>query len=71
MEYNMKTLKTLVRNQRELITAEKRILQAIAIDYQEGIETDPFVTKKLFEISDLILALSENIKKCQEEIRKK
>jgi hypothetical protein len=71
MEYNMKTLKTLVRNQRELITAEKRILQAIAIDYQEGIETDPFVTKKLFEISDLILALNENIKKCQEEIRKK
>lgn len=67
----MKTLKTLVRNQRELITAEKRILQAIAIDYQEGIETDPFVTKKLFEISDLILALNENIKKCQEEIRKK
>jgi hypothetical protein len=71
MEYNMTTLKTLVRNQRELLLAEKRILQAIAIDYQEGIETDPYVTKKLFEISDLILALNENIKKCQEEIRKK
>ena len=67
----MTTLKTLVRNQRELLLAEKRILQAIAIDYQEGIETDPYVTKKVFEISDLILTLNENIKKCQEEIRKK
>lgn len=71
MNENMKTLKLLVRNKRELEKAEERILEAIAIDCMNGIQTDEYVTQKIFEISNLILALNENIKKCQEKIRKK
>lgn len=71
MDENIKTLKLLVRNKRELEKAEEKILEAIAVDYMEGIQTEEFVTQKVFEISNLILALNENIKKCQEKIRKK
>ena len=71
MNEDIKTLKLLVRNKRELEKAEERILEAIAIDYRQGIQTEEFVTQKVFEISNLILALNENIKKCQEKIRKK
>ena len=71
MNEDIKTLKLLVRNKRELEKAEERILEAIAMDFREGIQTNEFVTQKVFEISNLILALNENIKKCQEKIRKK
>jgi hypothetical protein len=71
MNEDIKTLKLLVRNKRELEKAEEKILEAIAMDYMEGIQTDGFVVEKVFEISNLILALIENIKKCQEKIRKK
>tara|TARA_R100000030_G_scaffold43178_1_gene32561 strand:- start:573 stop:791 length:219 start_codon:yes stop_codon:yes gene_type:complete len=71
MNEDIKTLKLLVRNKRELEKAEERILEAIAMDYRQGIQTEEFVTQKVFEISNLILALNENIKKCQEKIRKK
>ena len=71
MNEDIKTLKLLVRNKRELEKAEEKILQAIAMDFMEGLQTEVFVTQKVFEISNLILALNENIKKCQEKIRKK
>jgi len=71
MNEDIKTLKLLVRNKRELEKAEERILEAIAMDFREGIQTNEFVTQKVFEISNLILALNENIKNCQEKIRKK
>ena len=71
MNEDIKTLKLLVRNKRELEKAEERILEAIAMDYRQGIQTEEFVTQKVFEISNLILALNESIKKCQEKIRKK
>tara|TARA_R100000388_G_scaffold76648_1_gene55725 strand:+ start:1834 stop:2052 length:219 start_codon:yes stop_codon:yes gene_type:complete len=71
MSEDIKTLKLLLRNKRELEKAEVRILEAIGMDYAMGIETDKFVTEKIFEISNLILTLNESIKKCQEKIRKK
>ena len=71
MNEDIKTLKLLLRNKRELEKAEERILEAIAIDYAHGIYTEEYVTQKVFEVSGLILALNENIKKCQEKIRKK
>ena len=71
MDENIKTLKLLVRNKRELEKAEEKILEAIAVDYMEGVQTEEFVTQKIFEISNLILALNANIKRCQEKIRKK
>ena len=71
MNEDIKTLKLLVRNKRELEKAEERILEAIAMDYRQGIQTEEFVTQKVFEISNLILTLNENIKMCQEKIRKK
>ena len=71
MSEDIKTLKLLVRNKRELEKAEEKILQAIAMDFLEGLQTEVFVTQKVFEISNLILALNESIKKCQEKIRKK
>ena len=71
MNQDIKTLKLLLRNKRELEKAEERILEAIAMDYAHGIYTEEFVTQKVFEISNLILAVNKNIKKCQEKIRKK
>jgi hypothetical protein len=70
LEYNKATLKLLIRNKETLVEAERRILQAIAIDYQQGEDTVPMVTEKLFEISDTIMLLAEQIEKCQREIRK-
>lgn len=69
-EYNEQTLKLLLRNFRELENAENRILEAIAIDYMESKETHPFVTEKLFEISDLIMQIASQIAKCKREIEK-
>ena len=69
-EYNRETLKILQRNRAELITAEKRILQCMAIEYQQGEETIPFVTQKLFEIAETILLVEEQIVKCKKEIKK-
>jgi len=69
-EYNEQTLKLLLRNSKELENAESRILEAIAVDCLEGKETHPFVTEKLFEISELIMQIGEQIRKCKKEIRK-
>jgi|TARA_R110001592_G_scaffold72792_2_gene222408 hypothetical protein len=69
-EYNKATLKLLQRNLRDLTSAEKTILHAMAIEYQEGLETIPFITQKLFEIAETILLVEEQIVKCKKEIKK-
>ena len=69
-KYDKATLRLLKRNKEELLIAEKNILQAIAIDYLHGEETIPFVTQKLFEISDTILLLADQIEKCREAMKK-
>lgn len=69
-EYNRETLKLLIRNKKDLELAEKRILMAMVIDLQHREDTIPFVTQKLFEISDTILRIDQQIKKCQEAIKK-
>jgi len=70
LEYNKATLKLLVENKKTLLEAERRILLAIVIDLQQGEETVSMVTEKLFEISDTILLLTDQIGKCQRAIRK-
>ena len=70
LEYNKATLKLLVENKKALLEAERRILIAIVIDLQQGEDTIPMVTEKLFEISDTILLLNEQIEKCREAIKK-
>ena len=70
LEYNKATLKLLVENKKTLLEAERRILLAIVIDLQQGEETVPMVTEKLFDISDTILLLMDQIEKCQRAIRK-
>ena len=70
LEYNKATLKLLVDNKKTLLEAERRILLAIVIDLQQGEETVPMVTEKLFDISDTILLLMDQIEKCQRAIRK-
>ena len=70
LEYNKATLKILVENKKALLEAERRILLAIVIDHQQGEDTVPMVTEKLFEISDTIMLLTEQIEKCQRAIRK-
>ena len=70
LEYNKATLKLLVDNKKTLLEAERRILLAIVIDLQQGEETVPMVTEKLFEISDTIMLLTEQIEKCIRAIRK-
>ena len=69
-EYNKETLKILQRNRAELITAEKRILQCMVIEYQQGEETIPFVTQKLFEICETLVLIDEQIVKCKKQIKK-
>ena len=69
-QYNKATLKLLNRNKADLLRAEMTILQAMAIDYHQGEETVPFVTQKLFEISDTILLIDDQIMKCREAIKK-
>lgn len=69
-QYNKETLKILISNKKELKEAEKRILFAMNIDFQQREETIPFVTQKLFEISNTILLLTEQIEKCREAMKK-
>ena len=45
---DLQTLKTLKRNKKDLIKAEEAILHAVAMDYLEGIQTEPLVTEKIF-----------------------
>ena len=71
LEYNKATLKLLVENKKTLLEAERRILLAIAIDLQQGEETVPMVTEKLFEISDTIMLLAEQIEKCRRAMKKR
>lgn len=71
MNEEQKILRTLKRNKKELLNAEKTILIAIAVDASHGIETESYVVEKIFEISNLILRVSERIKHCEEKIRKK
>ena len=70
LEYNKATLKLLVENKKALLEAERRILLAIVIDHQQGEDTVPMVTEKLFEISDTIMLLTDQIEKCQRAIKK-
>lgn len=69
-QYNKETLKILIKNKKDLEEAEKRILFAMNIDFQQREETIPFVTQKLFEISNTILLLTEQIEKCREAMKK-
>ena len=69
-EYNKATLRLLERNRADLLTAEKRILQAMAIEYMQGEETIPFVTQKLFEIIETIVLVEQQIIKCKKVIKK-
>lgn len=69
-QYNKETLKILIKNKKDLEEAEKRILFAINIDFQQREVTIPFVTQKLFEISNTILLLTEQIEKCREAMKK-
>jgi len=70
LEYNKATLKLLVDNKKTLLEAERRILLAIVIDLQQGEETVPMVTEKLFEISDTIMLLADQIEKCRRSMKK-
>ena len=70
LEYNKETLNILIKNKQDLMTAESRILTAMVIDLQHYEETIPFVTQKLFEISDTILRIDEQIVKCRKAIKK-
>ena len=67
---DLDTLRTLKRNKRELLMAEERILEAVAVDYANGFETDPIVSEKIFEISDLVLKVSVKIEECREQLKK-
>ena len=67
---DLDTLRTLKRNKRELLNAEEKILQAIYIDCRNGLLTDPLITEKIFEISDLILRVNAKIEECREQIKK-
>tara|TARA_R100000388_G_scaffold78295_1_gene57086 strand:- start:818 stop:1033 length:216 start_codon:yes stop_codon:yes gene_type:complete len=67
---DLDTLRTLKRNKKELLTAEQRILEAIAIDYAKGFHTEPVVTEKIFEISDLILNVVAQIEVCRQKLKK-
>lgn len=69
-QYNKETLKILIKNKKDLEEAEKRILFAMNIDFQQREVTIPFVTQKLFEISNTILLLTEQIEKCREAMKK-
>ena len=70
IECTARTLRKLLKNKKELLNAESIILQTVAIDYIEGVETEPYVTQKIFEISNLIMHLTDNIKECQKKLRK-
>ena len=67
---NLDTLRTLKRRRKELISAEETILESVAFDYYNGILTDPIVTEKIFEISDLIARVTLKIEECREQLKK-
>tara|TARA_R100000734_G_C3306677_1_gene97184 strand:+ start:274 stop:489 length:216 start_codon:yes stop_codon:yes gene_type:complete len=67
---DLDTLRTLKRNKKELLKAEERILEAVSVDYMNGFLTDPIVSEKIFEISDLIVKVSIKIKECREHLKK-
>ena len=67
---DLDTLRTLKRNKKELLAAEERILEAVSVDYMNGFQTDPIVTEKIFEISELIVKVSIKIKECREQLKK-
>ena len=67
---DLQILKTLKHNRKDLLKAEDAILQAVAMDYREGIPTDPLVTEKIFEISYLIQKVETKIKECREILKK-
>tara|TARA_R100001509_G_C4702715_1_gene160586 strand:- start:288 stop:500 length:213 start_codon:yes stop_codon:yes gene_type:complete len=68
---DLDTLRTLKRNKKELLKAEERILEAVSVDYMNGFLTDPIVSEKIFEISELIVKVSIKIKECREQLKKK
>ena len=67
---DLDTLRTLKRNKKQLIKAEETILHAVAVDYLNGIQSDPVVSEKIFEISDLILKVAAKIEECREQLKK-
>ena len=67
---DLQTLRTLKRNKKDLLKAEDAILTAVAMDYREGIPTDPLVTEKIFEISHLIQKVEIKIEECREILKK-
>ena len=67
---DLQTLKTLKRNKKDLLKAEEAILIAVAMDYREGIATDPLVTEKIFEISHLIQKVETKIEECRQILKK-
>ena len=67
---DLQILRTLKRNRKDLLKAEDAILQAVAMDYREGIPTDPLVTEKIFEISYLIQKVETKIAECREILKK-
>jgi len=67
---DLQTLRTLKRNKKDLLKAEETILKALAIDFEQGIQTDPIVTEKIFEISFLIEQVTEKIEECREFLKK-
>ena len=67
---DLDTLRTLKRKKKEILKAEETILMAVAIDYESGIQTDPVVTEKIFEISELVLKITVKIEQCREQLKK-
>jgi len=67
---DLDTLRTLKRKKKELMKAEEVILDALVVDYQHNIQTDPVVVEKIFEISHMILVLTEKIELCREQLKK-
>ena len=57
-------------SKKQLIKAEETILHAVAVDYLNGIQSDPVVSEKIFEISDLILKVTAKIEECREQLKK-
>ena len=67
---DLQILRTLKRNKKDRLKAEDAILTAVAMDYREGIPTDPLVTEKIFEISHLIQKVNTKIEECREILKK-
>ena len=67
---DLQTLRALKRNKKDLLKAEEVILDAIAVDCSHGIQTEPIVTEKIFEISLLIEKVNAKIEECREILKK-